>query len=454
MSIKDGNFLGIQKMFRIAKRHHFFLNLICLILLMIFSIPLLAQSDDASNKIKGKNDGTNSSAMTGAALSEPEVIELALKNSRKLQSLGTNVAIANFRLQASGKMRNPELRLSDISTRYYTEQFDELRAGLRFRLPALGELGEEKQEARVDLWDRKVEEIRYRQEFVARVRQDYADVLMYDHLAEIARQRVAKADERIQIIEKLVELGRRSVVYFTKAKMWHAESKNDLALALQNQSLARRKLAKRTKMPEDTPLVMTELPEVIQDVDELIKLAIERRPEIQLVQQRIELAYKQRRFEYLKLIPWFNFIELSYHAEKERREDWGEFMAGINLPLFDWNIGNIKATSLAVKKKEDESEAIKESIAEEVRSAYNIYKDLLLDWKTFNASADELIANATKLVNEAKQHETLMPDEVVEMDWTIFDTQKLLAEKRRKLAHALADLYFAIGIEKHEQLVP
>jgi outer membrane protein TolC len=424
-----------------------FLNIVSLVIFVFFSTPFFAQTGTSSEEMVISNEPNHSSVSVETALSEQQVIELALKYSRKLQSLGTNVAIANYRLRSSGWMRNPELRLSDISTRYYTEEFDELRVGLRFRLPRLGELGEEKQEARVDLWDRKVEELRYRQEFIARVRQDYADVLMYDQLAGIAQKRIAKADERIGIIEKLVQLGQRTIVYFTKAKMWHAESKNDLGRALQNQGLARRKLAKRTRMPEDTPLAQQDLPEVTQELDDLIKLAYENRPEIGLVQQRIELANKQRRFEYLKLIPWFNFIDISYHVEQDRNRDWGEFRAGINLPLFDWNIGNIKATSLAVKKKEDESEAIKESIAEEVRSAYNIYQDLLLDWKTFNASAAELVSNATALVNEAKQHETLMPDEVVEMEWTVFDTQKLLAEKRQELAYALIDLHFAIGIE-------
>ncbi len=438
-------------MFRSIQLKIVFLNVAKVVILIFFSIPLFAQSGNGASDAIVVDE--TMSVKVGATVTEQQVIELALKNSRKLQSLGTNVAIANYRLNSSGWMRNPELRISEVSTRYYTEEFDELRVGLRFRLPRLGELGEEEQDARVALWDRKVEQIRYRQELIARVRKDYADVLLYDQLAEIARQRVAKADERIQIIEKMVELGQRTIVYFTKAKMWHAESKNDLALALQNQGLARRKLAKRTNLPENTPIALNELPEVTQDLDELIKLAIENRPEIEFVQQRIELANKQQKLEYLKVIPWFNFIELSYHAEKQRREDWGELMAGINLPLFDWNIGNIQATHLAVKKKTDESDAIRESIAEEVRSVYVIYKELLLDWKNFTATADELISNAAKLVGEAKQYQTLMPDEVVEMEWTIFDTQRLLAEKRRKLAHALADLYFAIGIEGQEQLL-
>ena len=381
------------------------------------------------------------------------MIELALKYSRKLQSLGTNVAIADYRLKSSGWIRNPELRISDVSTRYYTNEFDELRAGLRFRLPKLGELGEEKQRARVELWDRRVQEIRYQQQFIARVRKDYANVLMYDQLVELAQQRVATGEERIRIIEQLVVLGNRSIVYFTKAKMLLAESKNDLARARQNQGLARRKLAKRARIAEDTRLVMEPLPEAIQDQDELIKLAIQKRPEIELVQQRIELVYRQKRLEYLKLIPWVNFIDLSYHVEKNRYKDWGEFMTGITLPIFNWNLGNIKATDLAVKKKETESGAIQETIEEEVRSAYISYKDLLLDWKNFESSAAELIASATAIVNEAKQHKTVMPDEVLELELTIIDAQKLLAEKRQNLAHALIDLYYAIGIEGHEPLL-
>ena len=56
------------------------------------------------------------------------------------------------------------------------------------------------------------------------------------------------------------------------------------------------------------------------------------------------------------------------------------------------------------------------------------------------------------MVNQAKEHKVLLPDEVMEMELIMIDTQKLLSEKRRNLAHALFDLYYAIGIENHEQL--
>lgn len=430
----------------------FFNCIFSIYILTSIAMPVCAQQSSGTDSAVLTAEPVSVPDSSATQLTERQVIELGLKYSEKLTSLNTNVAIANHRLQSSGWLRNPELRISDVSTRYYTEEFDELRAGLRFRFPQLGELGEDRQQARVDLWDRRVDKTRFRQELITKIRKDFADVLMYDDLAEIAQKRISKANERIQIIEELVKLGQRSIVYFTKAKMWQAESNNDLARALQNQRLARRKLAKRTNMADDTPIIINDLPEVTQDVEGLISLAIEKRPEIDLIYQRIELANSQKRLEYLKLIPWFNFVEFSYHAEKNRREDWGEFMTGITLPLFNWNLGNIKATNLAVQKKADESDAIKETIEEEVRSTYNIYQDLLLDWKNFKSMAEEFISLTTDIVQQAQKHETLMPDEVVEMEWTIFDTQRLLIEKRREVAHALFDLYFAIGIDGYEQL--
>ena len=125
---------------------------------------------------------------------------------------------------------------------------------------------------------------------------------------------------------------------------------------------------------------------------------------------------------------------------------------GIELPIFDWNIGNIRATNLAVKKGEARYGAVLESIDEDVRSAYMLYRDMLLDWKTFKGIADTHIRDAEKVVSEAHVYETLRPDEVLEMEMTLIDTRELLAEKRRDLAYALSDLLFALGVERMEQL--
>jgi outer membrane protein TolC len=212
-------------------------------------------------------------------------------------------------------------------------------------------------------------------------------------------------------------------------------------------------LANRIGINEDFMLAIQNLPEMKLTIEELIQLAYKNRPEVELVQQRIELANRQYNLEHFKLIPWPTYVDFVQHIDNAHRYNktlntpWNEVRFGLTLPIFNWNIGNMKATNLAVKNKEDELGAIKESIEDEVRAAYIKYMDLLLDWKNFSEDADDLITNADAIVQQAKTYNTLMPDEVVEMKLTIVDTQKLLAEKQHNLAQALIELYFSLGIE-------
>lgn len=385
-------------------------------------------------------------------VTEAELINLAIAESRKLQSLNTNVDIAQYRLNSSGWMENPELRIRNLTTRSHAEKFDELEFGLRIRLPELGELAEDRQQARVRLWEEKIDEMRYRQELVRRIRRDISDVLLYDQIAQLTEKKVTLLDERIGRIEQMIHTGDRSIVYFTKAKMIRANAKNEYARSVQNQNSARRKLVKRTNINLDTYIIQDEQPEVTADLDRLIETANRKRPRMTLAAQQIDLALKQKRFETLKVLPWINYLEVSYHREQERGLDWGEFRVGMDLPLFNWNIGNIKAMNLAVKKREARYNAILETIEEEVRSAYNLYMDTLLDWKNFKLDAQTLVMDAQKVVDQAVIHQTLRPDEVMEMELTIIETQQLLIEKERNLAHALYDLYYAVGIENYNEL--
>ncbi|MCP4409348.1 MAG: hypothetical protein GY807_16665, partial [Gammaproteobacteria bacterium] len=65
----------------------------------------------------------------------------------------------------------------------------------------------------------------------------------------------------------------RSIVYFTKAKMWHAESKNDLSRSQQRKGLARRRLERRSGIAANTSLKLVELPEINHSIEELLEIA-------------------------------------------------------------------------------------------------------------------------------------------------------------------------------------
>ena len=421
---------------------------VMIILIWIFSLSLPAQDNQSAKMVSCFDRKLSSGQDSSVVLTEEQLIAMALMNSYKLQSMQTNIDIAEYRYRSSGRLDNPELRYRDISLSEREKKYKDQQIGLRFSIPKPGELKEERQGSKVRLWDKKVDKERYQQKLAARIRRDVADIIMYDQLLDLAAKRVAIEDRRIEIVEKMVEIGQRSVVYFTKAKMWHAESKNDYARAKQYRIQARSKLSKHTGVDPDVAIMWPEIPEISCDLADLITIALQNRPEIERLNQRIELAGYQNRLERLKVLPWFNYIEMNYHFEREQRVDWLELMMGISIPLLDWNRGNRQATDLAIRKKELEYNALRETIGDEVSMAYEIYQNLLLDWKNFQRDAQELISEATTVVTQAHAHNTLLPDEVLEMELTIVDTQKLLAQKRRNLAHAFIDLQYAVGTEE------
>jgi outer membrane protein TolC len=410
---------------------------------------LVSQQSLETGKMLHQSDSINVD-LNLPSISEQELIEQALQNSRKMKNLNTNATIAEYERQSSGKWPNPELRIADISSRYFTEEFDELRAGVRLRFPTLGESAEKKQAANVEYWGEKVDEIRYHQDLIARIRQNCAEVIMYDQLAELAIKSVAIEEERIKIVENMFQIGSRPITYFTKAKMAYAEAISDHARAIQNQLQARRKLAKRTDMDVRAPVTTAELPEVKLDLDQLIEIAYKNRPEISLVDQRIELANYRKRLERMKAIPWFSFVEWDYHIDSRiNHSDWSELRLGVDLPIFNWNRGNIKAANLAVKKKENESDAIRETIGEEVSSAYAIYQDKLADWNTFNQQANKIIDEAQQVIEQDQLHQTIMPDEILEIERIVVDSREMLTKKRYELIVALIDLCNAMGLEDY-----
>ena len=232
--------------------------------------------------------------------------------------------------------------------------------------------------------------------------------------------------------------------------MTYAEAISNHARAVQNQLQARRKLAERTDMDIRASVITAELPDIRLELNQLLEIAYKNRPEVGLVDQQIELANYRKRLERMKAIPWFSFIEFQYHIDNRAyHSDWSELRLGVDLPIFNWNRGNIKAVNLAVKKKENQYYAIREAIGEEVSSAYAIYQDRLADWNTFNQEATNVINEAQQVIEQAHLHQIIMPDEVLEMERIVIDTHEILAEKRYELAVAVIDLCYAMGLENY-----
>ncbi len=387
------------------------------------------------------------------SLTIEEAVELALSNSRQLQSLDTRVEIQDYRSHSTGWFDNPELRFRNLSTRSGNERFDELQIGLRWRPPDLGEAAEQRQQDQVRLWERKVEAQRARDWLASRVRRACADVIMYRELVRLAVARVDNETRRIAQIKTMVDLGRRSIVYYTKAKMMVSKAKNEHSRHLQALREEERRLQRLTGTAAGLDVVFEPLPEANQDREELLPIAYAHRPEVRLLEARQQLAVDQHQRERRRRLPWLSFVEVSHHRE-QGAGDWQEFMFGVDLPLFGRNGGRSKATQLGIARKEAQSLALRERIEDEVYDAFSAYDEVRLAWQLARDDGQLLIADASRVIAEASAHGTVQADEVLELERTIMDTQVITVERRRELAHALYFLWYALGFERPEQAAP
>jgi outer membrane protein TolC len=430
-----------------AHRHH---PLGLLMAFVLVAVGAMAESPGSVAPSMHPKEATVEGAMS---LTTEEAVALALNNSRQLQSLDTQVEIQDYRRHSADWIDNPEMRVRNLSTRSRNERFDELEIGVRWRPPALGEVAEERQQDQVLLWERKVKAQRARDWLASRVRRASADVIMYRELVRFAAARVDNETQRIAQIKAMVDLGRRSIVYYTKSRMMVSEAKNEYTRHLQALGEEERRLQRLTGISSAIDVIFEPLPEIDPDREKLLTIAYAHRPEVLLVEARQQLAVKQHQREQRRRLPWLSFVEVSHHRE-QGAEDWNELMFGVELPLFGRRGGRSQATKLSIARKEAQSLAIRERIEDEVYDTFSAYDGARLAWQLAQDDGQILIEEASRVISEASVHGTIHADEVLELERTIMDTRVIIAQRRRELAHAVCFLYYALGIEKPEQPPP
>ena len=390
-----------------------------------------------------------------AGLTEEAAVRLALTRSRQLGSLEVDVEIAQARRDSAGWIENPTLRIADVAVSHEAQRTwlrDELEIGVRWRPPGLGELAEEEQRAAVREWEGRVRAARGRSALSARVRRAFSDVVLNDALARLAARRVEIETARVGLVDRMKDLGQRSIVYATKTRLWVAEARTTLSRYERRRSAARRRLARLTGAAEDIAVADADLPAVTGDAETLARRALARRPEQKLLEARTELAARRHDRERYRLIPWLSFVQLAARLDWTQ-DDRGEVMLGIDLPVFDWNSGNIEAARLAHERRETRSEALDERIELRVRDTLATYEEARQDFEATRADAETLVTSARAVIEQAGAHKTVPTDELWELERTIVDSEQLVHDKRHRAALAAVDLCEALGVDSLSEVV-
>ncbi len=388
-------------------------------------------------------------------LTEDEAVRLAVERSRQLRSLETDVTVAVHRERSAGWVDNPELRIDDIGVSRPNDAFrlrEEVEVGLRWRLPKLGELAEQEQRAVVRMWEARVRAVKARRRLAARVRRAYTEVVHQEALAALAERRVRIEMDRVALVERMKDLGQRSIVYSTKSRMWVAAAKTDQQRIARRLGAARRRLARLTGADPRVGVVAGDLPPLMVPAEDLVVRARAAGPEQRLMGERAELASRRYDRERLQLVPWPSFVQLSAHMEADRA-DRGELMVGVDLPLFDWNGGDIDATRLAHDRRSALAEALGERLRDDIADALAAYQEAREDWRLTRADSEALVGRVRAVIDEARTHGTVPADEVLELERTIVQAEELAVGRRHRAVLAGIDLCSTVGVPSLQHLV-
>lgn len=420
--------------------------------LLLTALLAIPGSTPAPADLPGGTPDLPGPANKGAlTLTVEETVALGLRNNPRLHPLETEASVRTHRVRSLDWVDNPELRVRNLAARRGSGRFDEVEIGIRWRPPAPGEAGSRRQRRQVALWERRVEALRERHWLASRVRRSCADMAMHAELARLAALRVENEDRRISQIEAMVDLGRRSIVYFTKTKAAVAEARQGHLRSLHALREEERRLGRLTGISGEIRVLSQPLPKISLESDQLLAHAYANRPELTLAEEQLQLAIERRKLETWRMLPQLSFLEVRRHFERTT-EDWHELIFGLELPLFNRNSDNMESFSLAVSGREHRVLAVRERIADEVRETLSDYSEALLARDLTLAEGETLIRAASLVIAEAQAFPTVPADEILELERTILDARAAIARSQRDLAHALYFLYYELGIDSPEIL--
>ena len=402
-----------------------------------------AASADLTGEAPGVHNPADEDRLT---LTVEETVAVGLNNNPRLGSLETEAGVRFHRIRSLDWIDNPELRFRNSTSRRRNDRFDELEVGIRWRPPFIGEAGVLRQRRQVALWRRKAEAVRERHWLASRVRRSCADVALYAELVRIAALRVENENLRISQIETMVDVGRRSIVYLTKARMAVAEARQGHLRSQHALREEERRLRRLTGISRQIRVIPGPLPKVPVNEERLLELACANRPELRLAEEERKLAVERRTHESWRMLPQFSFLEVSRHFERSD-DDWHELRFGLELPLFNRNAGNLAGLSLAVSGSELELAAVRERIADQVRESLSDYTEALLARDLTLREGEAIIRGSSQVIAGTQAYPTVPVDEILELERTIMDARVAIAESRRDLAHALYYLFYELGIE-------
>jgi outer membrane protein TolC len=386
-------------------------------------------------------------------VTEEEAVRRALERSREVNAQRRQVAIVAARSRSAGVLDNPELRLNRRTAGDPLERFE---VGVRWRLPRLWTLGAERDRWRAQEGLEEVDLQWAQQEVAELTRATCAELVYLTEMEESQTVLVDGLNRVVGLVQGQVRMGSATDVDLRTTQFVLLEAESDLQQIIHLRAGAQDDLGHLTGIaPPVQGCVATEA-SLNLELGHLLTLAWSHRPELQETRWRHRRAAARLHLERAEVIPWLSFVQPAVRFDSRpgsvdgtgetARRRWFEFQIGLDIPIFDFNGGNIRAETLAIEAEVARAELLTRDIQQQVTDALRRYEMASTALRELERSATDQLAGSDELLAGAFQYGTVDPDWAFDIVRRRADAVQTLARQRLRAEQARVDLYVALGI--------
>lgn len=318
------------------------------------------------------------------SLSEDEVVEKVLQSNYELQSIKTDIEIAQAELQKAGLWPNPEVEYSFVTDKYNANEGEESSEyGLSQSIPISGRTIFQKKVAKLGIERAKWQVKNFERELIAETLKTFYQIAVLEEKEKIFSFLVKINEDLLETVKSRLNQGEVSEVdvSITGAELQTTRQKlaEIKALLFEKKSTLNRLMGQRVNHSYSVRPDSLEPEFADLDLDALTEKTLENRPDIKAKAIEVKMGEGSLRLARAMQIPditlgGFYTNETSFlDVNDQIIEDKGKLIgAKISLPfpLFNRNQGEISQAKAEKKKVNLELEALKIQAMQEVAFYY------------------------------------------------------------------------------------
>ena len=276
-------------------------------------------------------------------------------------------------------------------------------------------------------------------------------VLITQEFVKVAEQSVELVEKQLGIAQTSLDAGAATNFDVLRAKVQLANAKSQVIRAKNSVKIAKNAYKTLLNLPLADDISVEgsfEIPEVKIKLDELIKQALEKRPEITRSQLNEQAGQKQLSVAKTRNLPDFAFFSNYQISHSERLIEMNRIWSlglQINIPIFDGFASRaaVKQSESVLKQLQIGTEQVMSVVETEVRNAYLA----LLEAKTLIDVQRETVAQAQESVRIA----TIRFENGMITTVELTDTQLALIQSKVNRLQAQHD--YVIGLARLEKAI-